>query len=168
MSDPARSQKRKKKKKKNADGTKKTVDRMEKAYEGKFFNCEIAGKKLKLQRWTLTQGLRVSSKLIAIVRKATPLGITMESLMLADFESIIADHEEDIYMILTVSIVKNNFESEAKAREWLDDDLDFADAVELMGHIIKLDIVPLAKKAGKLRRAVSGLPGQAKSADRKA
>lgn len=147
-----------KKKKKVAKKKEAVQDRLEKAINAKFLDVEVDGKKLRLQRWSLVQGLRVSQKLAAVIKKATPLGFSVESLMVAPIGDILAEHEDDIYEILTVSVVRNNFENEAEARDWIMD-LDFADALELMGYVVKLDLVPLAQKAGKLKGLVSGFPG---------
>ncbi len=151
-----------KKAKKEAKRTKKkeeaTKDRLEKAVESKYLDVVIDDKKLRLQRWSIMQGLRVSKKLIVILQKATPLGISLESLMLADLGGLLEKHEEDIYEILAVSVEKNNFESYDDALEWIQT-LYFPDAIELMGYIVKLDIVPLAQKAGKMKDLLSGVPG---------
>lgn len=150
----------KKKKKKKVQAT----DRLEKAISAKFLDVTIDDKKLRLQRWSLVQGLRVSAKLATVIKKATPLGFNVESLMVTDIGELLAEHEEDILQILTVSVVKNNFDGEAEARTWIEE-LDFPDAVELLGCIIQLDLVPLAQKAGKLKGLASGIPGLKKAED---
>ena len=157
---PQRAQKKKKKrtdKKKEA-----TKDRLAEAINEKFLNVEIDGKKLRMQRWNFIQGLRVSKNLATIIKKATPLGFTAESLMVADIGGILAEHEEHICEILAVSVVKNNFMDEDEAIAWVKE-LDFPDAIELFGYVIKLDLIPLAQRAGKLKGLLSGIPGLEKT-----
>ncbi len=147
-----------KKKKRKTKKKEVAQDRLAEAIIGKFLNVELDGKNLRMQRWNFVQGLRVSKNLATIIKKATPLGFTAESLMVADIGEILVEHEEHIYEILAVSVVKNNFADEAEATTWVKE-LDFPDAVELLGCVIKLDLVPLAQKAGKLKGLLSGIPG---------
>ncbi len=139
------------KKKKRSE--KVAEDRLEKALREKQIDITIDERKLTLRKWSLRDGMKLSAKVVDLIKDAMPSG-KPEELMSADIATIIGKYEDDFVLILSVSAARGNFESLEKATEWVES-LAVEDAIELFTHIGRMNLRPLMTALRGMKNVVS-------------
>ena len=129
------------------------VDRLEQAISGKEVIFTLDDRKITMRKWTLRQSLRVAGKIANIIRQAMPTGNTAD-LLSADIEAIVEKHEDHFIYVLSVSVANGNFASEKDAQEWVES-LSLEDALELFTYVGRLNLRPLMRKLGHLKKVVA-------------
>ena len=139
------------KKKKRA---KKVVqDRMEKALREKQIDITIDERKLTLRKWSLRDGMKLSAKVVDLIKDAMPSG-RPEDLLSANVTEIITKYEDDFVKILAVTVARGNFDTLEEAEEWVED-LALEDALELLTHISRMNLRPLMTALRGMRSVVN-------------
>lgn len=118
----------------------------------------IAGRKLRLHKWTWRQSMMHGDKFVGAVGDVVR-GKSLTDLMKQDVLAVMREQAEVMATILVDTIMRDNFESRQEASDWFDS-IGLDDAVRLLGYVMKLNYVPLRDAFGELRRVVVESSGQ--------
>lgn len=140
------------KKKKRSE--KVAEDRLEKVLREKQIDIVIDERKLTLYKWSLRDGMKLSGRIVDLIKNAMPSGQPVD-LLKADIEDILTKYGDDFVLILSVSVARGNFESLEEATEWVEE-LAIEDAIELFTHIGRMNLRPLMTALRGMRSVVNG------------
>ncbi len=157
-------------KSKAAGGDGDDIDRLVKANQAKQQNITVAGLDLLLQKWDLRTGMRLTGKMLKLLRTALK-GITSDivtntetdnatkiaAIAAQDFDisELLEENYDDIVEILSVTVRKNNFDNETKARAWVEG-LALDECIDLAAPIVEMNVRPLMGAVGKIGAILGG------------
>jgi hypothetical protein len=132
-------------------------DELQKAFEGKFVALTLGGKTIQLKRWGIRPGIRNLARIGALFKQIAPALANPEDLtawLRMDLEKLVAQHLDSLIDLLADSVQPGNFETLAAAKDWIEQDLELAEATALLGAIIRQNKDPLAKSPHVLSAAI--------------
>lgn len=124
------------------------------AVQSKVEAVTVAGKELRLYKWTWRQSLAHGKKFLSAAQALIKNRPAVD-LMKEDFGKIILEHADLVVDILADSIIRDNFENKGQAKDWLEE-LALDEMVELLTVVVKQNYVPLKQAFSALKSAVSG------------
>jgi len=122
------------------------------ALRNSVLDVQIAGKNLRLHKWTWRKGLEHGDKFIRAVGDVVK-GKDLAQLMKQDVLHVLKNQAEIMATILVDTIITDNFADRAAAEEWFNS-LALDEVVKLLSCIMKQNYVPLREAFSELKRVV--------------
>jgi hypothetical protein len=131
----------------------KIVSELTEAVRNAVVDVKVAGKILHLHKWTWRQGLTHGDKFINAIGEVVR-GKSISDLLKNDVLLVLRNQAEVMAHILIDTIwTEDNFESREMATEWFDT-LSLDEVVNLLGHVMRQNYVPLRDAFSDLKRVV--------------